>query len=306
MPTAPLVERTSFLWLDSTRKCQLCCIHCYNASGPDGTHGAMAGEDWINVLDQAVAAGVDHVQFIGGEPTMHPDFAALVDHGIAVGLDIEVFSNLVHVTDDHWELFQRNGVSLATSYYSGHDTEHNAVTGRPSHARTRSNTAKAVQLRIPIRVGIIGSDDGGIERTRQDLQTLGVTKIGVDHVRPFGRGAQKQEEPDPANLCGQCGTGQAAIGPDGTVSPCVFSTWLGVGSVQETPLDAILSGPAMGTARGTIRKALGWGKCDPKKAPCYPDRAPCGPDRNPRTPCNPEEEAECSPGGPPSTCRPRR
>jgi hypothetical protein len=29
-----------------------------------------------------------------------------------------VFSNLVHVTDDLWEVFSQPGISLATSYYS--------------------------------------------------------------------------------------------------------------------------------------------------------------------------------------------
>lgn len=65
---ATSVEKTAtrLLWLDLTRKCQLNCTHCYNASGPDGTHGTMAREDWISVLDQAAACGVRNIQFIGG------------------------------------------------------------------------------------------------------------------------------------------------------------------------------------------------------------------------------------------------
>ncbi|GDY45215.1 hypothetical protein SANT12839_060970 [Streptomyces antimycoticus] len=43
---------TQFLWLDLTRKCQLACGHCFNSSGPDGTHGTMTREDWFTVLDQ--------------------------------------------------------------------------------------------------------------------------------------------------------------------------------------------------------------------------------------------------------------
>jgi MoaA/NifB/PqqE/SkfB family radical SAM enzyme len=52
-PTTP-----QFLWLDLTRKCQLSCVHCYNASGPDGTHGTMTREDWVNVLGKAADSGV--------------------------------------------------------------------------------------------------------------------------------------------------------------------------------------------------------------------------------------------------------
>jgi MoaA/NifB/PqqE/SkfB family radical SAM enzyme len=87
----------TFLWLDITRFRNLACGHCYNGSGADGQHGTMARGDWLNVLDQAAAGGVRQVQLIGGEPTMHPDFAELVEHALDVGLSVEVFSNLTHV-----------------------------------------------------------------------------------------------------------------------------------------------------------------------------------------------------------------
>ncbi|MDX6353358.1 MAG: hypothetical protein QOF98_261, partial [Streptomyces sp.] len=190
------------LWLDLTRKCQLQCAHCYNVSGPKGSHGTMTREDWISVLDQAANGGVRNVQFIGGEPTMHPDFPELVDHAVNIGLDVEVFSNLVHVSARCWTLFQRSGVRLATSYYSDQAVEHDAMTRRPSHARTRANIGQAVSLGIPVRVGII-SEEGAdqVDAARRDLEGLGVTRIGVDHIRPFGRGARDQA-PDVTKPCG--------------------------------------------------------------------------------------------------------
>ncbi|WP_234347342.1 radical SAM/SPASM domain-containing protein [Streptomyces specialis] len=272
-----------FLWLDLTRKCQLACVHCYNASGPDGTHGTMTRQDWINLLDQAAASGVRSVQLIGGEPTMHPDFTDLVEHALSLRLKVEVFSNMVRLMDTWWELFQREGVSLATSYYSDQSGQHNAMTGRPSHGRTRTNIAKAVQLGIPLRVGIIvGSDQQRAVQARRELEALGVRNVHIDRVRPFGRGAQGSDQ-DAGNLCGQCGTGKAAIGPTGEVSPCVFSGWLGVGNVRDTPLAAILSGIAMARANDTIRGATKSGQCDPG---CEPN-------------------AECDPGYPLSDCSPR-
>lgn len=78
----------------------------------------MTRANWVRVLDQAAAMRVEMVQFIGGEPTLHPDLPQLIEHALVHGLDVEVFSNLVHVTDALWEVFARPGVSLATSYYS--------------------------------------------------------------------------------------------------------------------------------------------------------------------------------------------
>lgn len=74
---AGTASRTSFLWLEITGRCQLECQHCYAESGPSGTHGAMSTVDWLRVLDQAAALGVQTVQFIGGEPTLRPDLPRL-------------------------------------------------------------------------------------------------------------------------------------------------------------------------------------------------------------------------------------
>jgi MoaA/NifB/PqqE/SkfB family radical SAM enzyme len=257
----------------------------------------MTREDWLSVLDQAAASGVRKVQLIGGEPTMHPDAPELADHALSLGLKVEIYSNLVHVSATWWELFQRDGVEVATSYYSGRAEEHDAMTGRRSHARTRANIAKAVQLGVSLRVGIIG-DEQRLAGAQRDLEALGVIRIGVDHVRPFGRGGQHQT-PDAANLCGRCGTGKAAIDPTGQVSPCVFSGWMGVGNVQDAPLATILSGTAMAEANTTIRRATRAGKCRPD------DDTPCVPEQLTDDPCSPENYEECTPGYPPSECSPR-
>lgn len=283
---------TKLLWLDLTRKCQLKCKQCYNASGPEGSHGSMTREDWLNVMDQAATCGVEKIQFIGGEPTMHPHFAELVDHALNVGLDVEVYSNLVHVSNECWEVFQRKGLSLATSYYSDKAKQHNEVTGRPSHARTRGNIERAVGLGIPLRVGIIDGGNGQrVDEARQDLKGMGVTRIAVDHVRPFGRGAEG-EGPKISSLCGRCGIGRAVISPTGEVAPCVFSNWMGVGNVHDAPLASILNGTAMSEATKSIRSVLGRGGNEDD-------------DDDDSGSCGPVGDGECSPGYPSSSCSPR-
>ncbi len=279
----PSTPTTRLLWVDLTRKCQLSCSHCLNDSGPVGDHGTMSRADWTAVLDQARAAGVEEVRFFGGEPTLHPDALDLVGHALDIGLAIEVFSNLVHMSDAWWALLARPGAALATSYYSDEPTEHDAITGRPSHARTRANIIKAIESGILLRAEVITIHDG--QRTAQaeeELRALGVERVHVTSMRPFGRAAD-DTAPDPAKLCGRCGSGTASIGPDGVVSPCVFSTFMSVGNVRDGELAGILHSPAMAQAGATIRAAHG------------PDDDDGGDDG----------EEECSPGYPRSNCSPR-
>ncbi|MBB5936365.1 radical SAM protein [Streptomyces zagrosensis] len=120
----------------------------------------MSREDWLGVLEQAAAGGVRRVQLIGGEPMLHPDALVLADQALTRGLAVEVYSNLVHVSDAWWTQLQRAGASLATSWYSDQADEHQAITGRPSFQRTRDNIVKAVQLGIPLRAGIVAIAGG--------------------------------------------------------------------------------------------------------------------------------------------------
>ncbi|MEU8801218.1 radical SAM protein [Spirillospora sp. NPDC048819] len=278
LPADSTVPR--MLWLDLTRKCQLECTHCYNDSGPAGTHGTMFREDWIRVIDQAWDSGVVWIQLIGGEPTMHPDAVELLCHALDLGMAVEVYSNLVHVSAAWWDLFQRDGVSIATSYYAADASGHNAVTGRPSHRLTRGNIMRAVQFGVPIRVGIVNTGDlRRAQDARCDLEKIGVTSIRIDRVRAFGR-ASKDLPPEPAELCGRCGTGRASIGPTGDVSPCPMSAALNVGNVNTAELAAILGGTAMTEVTEAIRDAV------PAITDCDPD-------------------GECSPGYGDSGCSPR-
>lgn len=217
-------------------------------------------------------------------------------HALDRGRAVEVFTNLVHVTEQLWELFSRPGVSLATSYYSDDADEHTAVTGRPSYPRTKANIAEAVRRGIPLRAGVI--DLGGGQRAEQaqaELAALGVAEIGYDRLRQVGRGIRDQQA-SAEQLCGRCGDEVAAISPDGAVWPCVFSRWLPAGSVLDAELAAILTGAEATRIRGELAATFAARNDRPAAA------RPCHPDCNPA--CQPNCAPRCSPTCNPTSCRP--
>lgn len=293
--------RMSLLWVELTGVCQLECRHCYASSSPEGTHGSMTRADWLRVVDQAAAMRVEMVQFIGGEPTLHPDLTVLAEHALAAGLQVEVFTNLVHVTDLLWELFSRPGVSLATSYYSDDPDQHAAITGRPSHARTRANIAEALRRGIPLRAGVIDMGGGQrAEQARAELLELGVPAVGYDRLRQVGRGVRDQQA-STAQLCGNCGDGVAAVSPDGAVWPCVFSRWLPIGNVLDDELAAILDSEAADAVRAELAAEFATREASACRPDCGPKNHPCNPDCQPS--CNPHCQPTCSPRCSP-TCNP--
>lgn len=279
----------SFLWLEITGKCQLCCKHCYAESGPDGTHVVMANADWRRVIDEGSELGVEMVQFIGGEPTLHPGLPELVDHARGQGLTVEIFSNLVHVSPGLWDVFSQPEVRLATSYYADSPIQHEAITKRHgSYLRTKTNIVEAVRRSIPIRAGLINIGKGQrVDEARAELEALGVTEIDTDNIRQVGRGVRDQRS-NSSQLCGGCARGKVAIASNGDVWPCVFARWMPMGNVRETSLAEIATGAAMATIQKKLRESLLNGKCDPLKGKCDPETR-CGPSRS-----------DCQPHCPPS------
>src|SRR5215470_4992195 len=120
---APLDDHNmglSFLWLEITQKCNLECIHCYADSSPHAPlFGRMRKSDWISVIDDAASVGCRAIQFIGGEPTVHPDLNLFIFRARSRGVElIEVYTNATALTKERLNFFRENGVSVATSFYS--------------------------------------------------------------------------------------------------------------------------------------------------------------------------------------------
>ncbi len=270
MPTRPRVDR---LALELTGRCQLACVHCYAESAPGRGHGGMTGADWRRVLDQAVACGVGAVQFIGGEPTLHPEFVELVEHALSAGFRVEVYTNLVRVSRAHWELFRRPRMSVATSYYTADPDRHDRLTGRVgSHARTRANIAEAVRRGVRLRVGVVDVT-GEADAACADLRSLGVRDVQVAGVQGIGRAATAVPSAD--DLCGACVPHRAAVDPYGRVSPCVMARWISVGDVHRDDLAAVLAGPRMNAVSAELgarfaARGGAYTSCDSQADGCDP------------------------------------
>jgi MoaA/NifB/PqqE/SkfB family radical SAM enzyme len=202
----------------------------------------MTPVDWLRVIDDAALLGVTMIQFIGGEPTLHPALPNLAHHALGRGLTVEVFTNLMHVPDHLWSLFSLPDIRLATSYYADRSDQHETITTRRgSDARTMSNIAEAVRRAIPLRVGLIDIMDGQrVAQARAQLAELGVTNVSTDHLRQVGRGVRDQR-PGPSQLCGGCAQGKVAVASNGDVWPCVFARWMPMGNVRTARLPEILT-----------------------------------------------------------------
>ena len=73
-PVNPNVGR--YLPLMVTRRCNLACDHCSVESSPDVRSCQPSEQELLQVVRQAAAAGVQTIQFTGGEPMLREKLVA--------------------------------------------------------------------------------------------------------------------------------------------------------------------------------------------------------------------------------------
>ncbi len=253
-----LVKSASFAWLEITPSCTLKCKHCYVASMPGLGHGKMRFKDWTRVLDQLHELDCITIQFIGGEPTIHPHFCELVEYAAQLGFGIEVYSNLAGITERMWSLFELHAVHLACSFYSDTPEVHDEITTTTgSFSKTLSNIKKALALGLTLRVGMIDMQEGQrLPEGKVLLQELGVKNIGIDRIRGVGRGGAIAPEDPVAVLCGACANSKCAVTASGEVYPCVFARSFPVGNVLNQSMGEILHDTALVDTRAMFAKVF--------------------------------------------------
>ena len=236
----------------------------------------------------------------------------ILNHALASGMQVEVYSNLVSIKPDIWDALSQERVSLATSYYSSNPAEHRAITQRNTAKPIRKNIQEALRRGIPLRVGIVGVlPDQNIEGAKAELIEMGIDpeRIGVDYMRQVGRGVRDQE-PSTEELCGNCANGVIAVGPDGGVHPCVFTRWddMQVGNVLDAPLGEIFAGERFGKVHNGLIEIFTNSSfpCRPQCGPNCPPSTGCGPCNPDRKPCFPLTKPPPKPDPPKPPTPPRR
>jgi sulfatase maturation enzyme AslB (radical SAM superfamily) len=79
-----------------SRRCNQSCPYCF---AEESLTPAAAADDFISLdafeerLDYLDRSGIDQARLIGGEPTLHPQFAELVQRALAHGKTVVVFTN---------------------------------------------------------------------------------------------------------------------------------------------------------------------------------------------------------------------
>lgn len=134
--SAPLMA-----WVELTRACNLRCPHCFVEAGAP-REVEMSTERILRLLDEWAEMGVFSVVITGGEPSIHPDFLAIVHHAHGLGFTVAIASNGMPLSDKMLEAIPQDDVIISVSLDGIHGA--GALTGESDFEAV---TRKLLQIR---------------------------------------------------------------------------------------------------------------------------------------------------------------
>ncbi len=103
-------NRPIVVW-NSTRKCNLKCIHCYIDATPSASAGELTTVEARTMLDDLADFGAPVFLFSGGEPFMRDDLYELGNYAKGKGLRTVISTNGTMITDDVAKKIRDTGFS---------------------------------------------------------------------------------------------------------------------------------------------------------------------------------------------------
>lgn len=118
-----LTSRSEFLpkWIawETTRRCNLNCIHCRCSSDESAPVGTFTTERALRFLDELAEWVQPVIVLSGGEPLMRRDIFDLAAHGTAKGFRMCMATNGLLVTDEVCERMKQTGIRMVSLSLDG-------------------------------------------------------------------------------------------------------------------------------------------------------------------------------------------
>lgn len=265
----PKIEKTiNFAWLELTEACNLRCIHCYDGDEhKDNPDEKLSFEEWKEILEELKEQKCKKIQFIGGEPTVYPHFFELLKYAVHIGLQVEIYSNLLLFTEELLTFIKHNNITIHFSIYGSNPKVHDSVTNMSgSFDKTIYWVKRLLENGIKIipAITIMNRNQDDYENILNLLKSLGIDMrlIAVDTPRSTDKRDVKEIIPttdikyisirtspnfrtsksyfDKAYQANTCLFGKFTIQPNGNVSPCEFSRDIIYGNLKTDSLEDIL------------------------------------------------------------------
>ncbi len=169
-----------------TPLCNLDCKMCYiHLTDPSVKERMLSGDEWIALMEQAIARGMISATITGGEAMTHPDFRKIYMYLIGKGISVMIKTNGILLNNDMISLLtEYPPLAIDVSLYGCDSESYIAVTGHDVFETVTGNIRAAIDAGLNIRLMITPSAYmlPWIDRIMDYARTFGADKVLVSSV----------------------------------------------------------------------------------------------------------------------------
>jgi radical SAM protein with 4Fe4S-binding SPASM domain len=176
-----------------TYRCNNECEHCYNARSR--RHPELTTAEWKHILDRLWQAGIPHVVFTGGEPTLRTDLPELIAHAEANGQITGLNTNGRRLKDPAFvQALADARLDHVQITLESHDAEihDRMVAAQGAWGETVEGIRNALRTNLYVMTNttLLTYNSPGLSQTLDFLAELGVPTIGLNALIYSGHGAE--------------------------------------------------------------------------------------------------------------------
>ncbi|MGZ8867910.1 MAG: radical SAM protein [Thermoanaerobaculia bacterium] len=177
---------------NSTKTCNLECIHCYASAKKKAFPGEMTTEEARAMIDDLASFNVPALLMSGGEPLVRPDILDLAEYAKTKGIRVTFSTNGILITEEKAKRMADIGVTYAGISIDGAEPRHDHMRGK---AGAFKETLKGIRncrkygIRVGLRFTATSENIGDIDAIFKLVEEEGIGRLCIYHLVYSGRGA---------------------------------------------------------------------------------------------------------------------
>ncbi|MGI1658645.1 MAG: putative heme d1 biosynthesis radical SAM protein NirJ1 [Desulfitobacterium sp.] len=182
---------------NSTRTCNLKCVHCYMESDAQKYQGELTTEEAKRFIDDLADFRVPVLLFSGGEPLIRPDFFELAEYAAAKGIRPTLSTNGTLITREVAQRIKNIGVGYVGISLDGLREVNDQFRGKVGAfqaAMEGIQNCVAVGQRVGLRFTINSHNFNELDKIFDFIEEENINRVCFYHLVYSGRGNQMIKE----------------------------------------------------------------------------------------------------------------
>lgn len=177
---------------NSTKSCNLECIHCYASAKKSRFAGEMTTEEAKEMIDDLASFNVPALLMSGGEPLVRPDILDLAEYATTKGIRVTFSTNGILITEEKARRMAGIGVTYAGISIDGAEPRHDrmrAKNGAFQETLKGIRNARRYGIRVGVRFTATSENIGDLDTIFRLVEDEGIGRLCIYHLVYSGRGA---------------------------------------------------------------------------------------------------------------------